>query len=280
MTVKTRATILSEAAANINDNNIGDVTPADVRQRVVDLADSYAVLAEDLGKGTGVALAGTMSFGVGSLFHITAGTGPITDVDFANPWDGREAVLVADVAFTLTYNATTLRVPGAASLSVAIGDVLFIVQDSGDNVIVTDHVKAAGLTKSDVGLSNVDNTSNATERAAAATLSNKRISPRVNTIASSATPTTNTDNYDIVDITALAAAITSMSSGLTGTPTIGDILVFQIKDNGAARAITWGASFTAKGVALPTTTVLSKLLTVSFMWNGSNWGCVGSAQEV
>lgn len=111
------------------------------------------------------------------------------------------------------------------------------------------------------------------------TLTNKRITPRVTTITSSATPTVNTDNTDIVNITALAAAITSMTTNLSGTPGIGDILVYQIKDNGTARAITWGASFAAKGVALPTTTVISKLLTVSFMWNGSNWGCVGSAQE-
>lgn len=104
--------------------------------------------------------------------------------------------------------------------------------------------------------------------------------PRVNTITSSATPTTNTDNYDIVNITALAAAITSMTTNLSGTPTVGQVLIFQIKDNGTARAISWGASFTAKGVALPTTTVISKMLTVAFMWNGATWGCVGSAQEV
>src|SRR5215813_10564180 len=44
------------------------------------------------------------------------------------------------------------------------------------------------------------------------TLTNKRITPRVTTITSSATPTINTDNCDAVTITALAAAITSMTS--------------------------------------------------------------------
>ena len=112
------------------------------------------------------------------------------------------------------------------------------------------------------------------------TLTNKRITPRVTTITSSGTPTINTNNCDIVNITALAAAITSMTTNLTGTASIGDVLIFQIKDNGTARAITWGASFTAKGVALPTTTVISKLLTVAFLWNGTDWGCIGSAQEV
>jgi hypothetical protein len=116
-------------------------------------------------------------------------------------------------------------------------------------------------------------------RSTTETLTNKRLTPRVTTITSSGTPTVNTDNCDFVNITAQAAAITSMTTNLSGTPTIGDALIFQIKDNGTARAITWGASFTAKGVALPTTTVISKLLTVAFLWNGSNWGCVGSAQE-
>ncbi len=113
------------------------------------------------------------------------------------------------------------------------------------------------------------------------TLTNKRVTPRVTTITSSATPTVNTDNCDCVTITALAAAITSMTSGLSGTPTNFDKLIFRIKDDGTARAITWGASFVAKGVALPTTTVISKLLTVGFIYDtvAATWGCVASAQE-
>jgi hypothetical protein len=111
------------------------------------------------------------------------------------------------------------------------------------------------------------------------TLTNKRVTPRVTSITSSATPTVNTDNCDAVDITALAAAITSMTTNLSGTPSNFDKLIFRIKDDGTARAITWGASFSANGVALPTTTVISKLLTVGFIWNGSTWGCVASSQE-
>lgn len=108
-----------------------------------------------------------------------------------------------------------------------------------------------------------------------------RITPRITTITSSATPTINTDNCDAVTITALAAAITSMTSGLSGTPNNFDKLIIRIKDNGTARAITWGASFEAKGVALPTTTVISKVLTVGFLYDTvtAKWGCVASAQE-
>jgi hypothetical protein len=111
------------------------------------------------------------------------------------------------------------------------------------------------------------------------TLTNKRVTPRVSTEVSSATPTINTDNVDAHSITALAVAITSMTTNLSGTPTDFQKLTIRIKDDGTARAIAWGASFVANGVALPTTTVISKLLTVGFIWNGATWGCVASAQE-
>jgi hypothetical protein len=115
------------------------------------------------------------------------------------------------------------------------------------------------------------------------TLTNKRVTPRVGSTTSSATPTINTDDVDAYSITALAAAITSFTTNLSGTPTNHQKLIIRIKDDGTARAITWGASFVAGGVALPTTTVLSKILTVGFIHNSDNalnkWQCVASAQE-
>lgn len=140
---------------------------------------------------------------------------------------------------------------------------------------------ALALVKADVGLGNVDNTSNATERAAVATLTNKRITQRVVAVASSATPVVNSDDTDIAEIASLAVAVTSMSSSLTGTPTNGQKLLFRIKDNGSARAITWGAAFEAVGVALPTTTVASKRMTVGFIYDTttSKWGCVAVVIE-
>lgn len=113
------------------------------------------------------------------------------------------------------------------------------------------------------------------------TLTNKRITKRVTTITSNANPTINTDNCDVVDITAQAAAIASMTTNLSGTPTNFQTLVIRLKDDGTARAITWGTSYEARGVALPTTTVLSKVLTIGFIYDTttSKWGCVASAQE-
>lgn len=103
----------------------------------------------------------------------------------------------------------------------------------------------------------------------------------VTTITSSATPAINTNVCEVVTITSLATAITSMTTSLTGTPANFDRLVIRIKDNGTARAIAWGASFVQGGVALPTTTVASKVLTVGFIYDSvkTAWSCVAVAQE-
>lgn len=110
-------------------------------------------------------------------------------------------------------------------------------------------------------------------------LTNKRITRRTVTTTQSATPAINTDNTDVSNITGLAQAITSFTTNLTGTPGNGDLLEIRITDNGTARAITWGASFVATTVALPTTTVISTMLRVGFEWNSttSKWECIAVA---
>lgn len=108
-----------------------------------------------------------------------------------------------------------------------------------------------------------------------------RLKPRTTTETSSATPTINTDNTDIHTITALAAAITSFTTNLSGTPVNGQKLMVRIKDDGTARAITWGASFASRGATLPTTTVLGKYTYVGLIYNSTAavWDCVAVAEE-
>lgn len=113
------------------------------------------------------------------------------------------------------------------------------------------------------------------------TLTNKRVTPRVGTTTSSATPTINTDNVDAYSITALAADITSFTTNLSGTPTDFQVLTIRIKDNGTERAITWGNKFESRGANLPGWTVATKVLTVQFIYDTvtAKWGCVLNAQE-
>jgi hypothetical protein len=115
--------------------------------------------------------------------------------------------------------------------------------------------------------------------AATQTLTNKRVTPRVLTsTANSGTPTLNTNDYDMMVITGQSATITSFTTNLTGTPTSGQKLWISITGT-VAVALTFGASFEASTVALPTTTVTTNRLDIGFVWNAttSKWRCVATA---
>lgn len=113
----------------------------------------------------------------------------------------------------------------------------------------------------------------------AATITNKRITKRVSALAAnSATPAINTDTTDVVHITAQTVAITSFTSGLTGTPVDGDQLRISVTGTTSV-ALTFGASFEASTIALPTTTSGTTRLDIGFYWNTetSKWRCIGAA---
>ena len=140
------------------------------------------------------------------------------------------------------------------------------------------HATDTTLTRSAAGVLAVEGVDQV-NLSTAQTLTNKRITPRIGSTASSATPAINTDSYDQFNITALATAITSMTTSLTGTPTDGQKLMVRIKDNGTAQTIAWGASFVASGAApLPTTTVISKTHLVGFIYDSvaTKWVCVAA----
>ena len=131
-------------------------------------------------------------------------------------------------------------------------------------------------TTTDAGATNLLVAGNIT---ASGNINSTRINPRVlASTANSATPTLNTDNYDMMVITGQTVAITSFTTNLTGTPVNGQKLWIAITGTGAI-AITWGASFEASTVALPTTTVTTARLDVGFVWNvaTSKWRCVATA---
>ncbi len=71
----------------------------------------------------------------------------------------------------------------------------------------------------------------------AQTLTNKRITPRIYSTATTATLSPNVDNYDIFEITALAGNLTI--NDFSGTPTNGQRAMIRIKDNGTSRMLTW-----------------------------------------
>lgn len=108
------------------------------------------------------------------------------------------------------------------------------------------------------------------------TLTNKRITPRVGSTTSSATPSIDTDSYDIYRITALAAAITSIT--FTGTPTHGQKLILEITGT-ATRALTPGSSVENSSIAFPSTTNGTNMLMIGLSYNSatSKWRTIAVA---
>ena len=135
------------------------------------------------------------------------------------------------------------------------------------------------LDKSAVGLGNVDNTSDSTKNSATVTLTNKRLTPRVKSVTSSATVTPSADNDDAVKITAQAAALTLANP--TGTPTAMQCIIIRIKDNGTARAISYDTLYRAVGITLPTTTVINKTTYLGLIYNSDDtkWDVIGVSTE-
>ena len=118
------------------------------------------------------------------------------------------------------------------------------------------------LTPSDIGSPSGSGTSSGTN-----TGDQTFITPRVQTVTSSATVTPTSTN-DIVRITAQAEALTLANP--TGTFLEGQSLIIRIKDNGIARTIGYGSDYRAIGVTLPTTTVANKTTYLGCIWNATD----------
>jgi len=104
------------------------------------------------------------------------------------------------------------------------------------------------------------------------------LNPRVQTVTSSATVTPVSTN-DLVIITAQAVGLTLANP--TGTFAEGQSLMIRIKDNGTARAITFGTNYRAIGITLPSTTVISKTMYLGIIYNSTDgkWDILGLNQQ-
>lgn len=103
---------------------------------------------------------------------------------------------------------------------------------------------------------------------------------RVQSVVSAATVTPNADTDDGVKITAQAEAL--ILANPSGTPTEMQGIVIRIKDNGTARAITYGDKYRVIGTTLPTTTVINKTIYIAILYNltDEEWDVIGVREEV
>lgn len=238
-----------------------------------------------------------------TYFDTLYGAGTVTSVSVttANGVSGSVATATTTPAITLTLGAITpttvngVTFSGSATPTLAVtGTTAVSGTNTGDQTTISGNAGSAtvlqtartiagvsfnGSANISIASTNLSDTASIALLASTQTLTNKRITRRVVTTTQSATPTINTDNTDVAYITGLAQAVTSFTTNLSGTPVNGDMLIIDITDNGTGRALTFGTSFEASTVALPTTTVASTKLTIGFRWNiaTSKWTCVAVA---
>ena len=114
------------------------------------------------------------------------------------------------------------------------------------------------------------------------TLTNKRITARIQTVASASTITPTGDTADEYTVTALAVPATIAAP--SGTPTDGQRLILRFKDNGTGRALTWtttSGAYRAVGITLPTTTTASKVTYVGCIYNAQDtyWDAIATVTQ-
>lgn len=216
----------------------------------------------------------------------------ISELTDAAALSGDELLELSRPSPTVTMTATTISAAatddslndsaaGFVAADFAVGDSVR-VQGFADGTNNVFSARIAALTASKMELAGV---SLANESAGASIIITKwesvqspinglvNSSLSVQTVISSATVTPLSTN-DLVEITAQAAALTVANP--SGSPANGWGLTIRVKDNGTARAITWGSDYRAIGVTLPNTTVAGKQHYVGAIYNStaSKWDVV------
>ncbi|RLP21987.1 DUF1565 domain-containing protein [Mesorhizobium sp. YM1C-6-2] len=133
MTIRTRAQLNADADTYINDNTTGDVTAADVRQRVKDLADSAAFLTEIREK-----LTANRTIYVSTSGNDSTGDGT-SGAPFATIQRAVNVVAAIDMAgFTATISVGAGTYNEAVQLKSLVGGFCVIVGDEStpSNVII------------------------------------------------------------------------------------------------------------------------------------------------
>ena len=191
---------------------------------------------------------------------------------------------------TLSFGTTGLTPNSATSGAITVAGILSAanggtgVANNAASTITISGSFGTTLTVSGTTAVTLPTTGTLATLAGTETLTNKRISPRVNVLTTTTSPWAwNSDSYDEQCITALANALTINADA--GTPTNGQKAIFRLKDNGTAQALTWTTgssnSFRVVGITLPTTTVANKTIYVGCIYNStdSRWDAVATTTE-
>lgn len=235
-------------------NAVSGTNTGDNATNTTSNAYADAKVANDLTASTTVAPSKTaVNTALADKADLVAGKVPaaqlpsyVDDVEeYANlaafPVTGETGKIYVAIDTNLTYRWTG-SVYSVLDPSLALGETSTTAYRGDRGKTAYDHSQLTtgnphAVTKSDVGLGNVDNTSNATERDAARTLTNARVTPRYSEENSNVAPSINTDNVDDHIILAQAADMTGSGITWTGTPTRNQRLGISITPTGGVRQL-------------------------------------------
>lgn len=200
---------------------------------------------------------------LGSGVVVTVGGGSGIDVDDTDPENPVVNLGATTLASLLLADSSVQSISAGAGVDVDNTDPLNpIISATGGGS--GDVVGPASSVDSHIAL--FDGTTGKLLKDGGKTIADLR-TPAIQSVTS-ATTVTPSFGDDLVKITAQATALTLANP--SGTPIPGLGLVIRIKDNGTARAITYGTQYRAIGVTLPTTTVISKTLYLAMIWNSDD----------
>jgi len=213
---------------------------------------TYMRMALLVSNGSGIT-SYTDSRPIGGLGGGSGGSGTVTSVGFS--WSAK----LTDI---LSIGGTPVTTSGTLAADA--------VDPGADRIVFWDD-SASKLTYLTLG-ANLSITGTTLDAAGASR------TPAIQSVTSAST-VTPTFSDDMVKVTALAAAMNLANP--TGTPIDGLGMVIRIKDNGTARALTYGTQYRAIGVTLPTTTVISKTLYMAMIYNSDDtkWDVIAVGQE-
>lgn len=147
----TRSQLSSDSSTLFPDNTSQLISPADLRDWLTSGIDSF-VTQKDVStlenaiyeaKGSSLSAAATVNLAsaTGNYIHII---GAATISSFGTVSAGAKFLLVFDGICTLTYNATSLIIPGSANKTTAAGDACLIVSEGSGNWKIAGYFSISG----------------------------------------------------------------------------------------------------------------------------------------
>jgi len=146
-----RANLITESATLFPDNNTQEISPADLRSWLADGTASFVTQKDKStlenaifeAKGTTLASAATVDLNTATGNYLQI-SGTATINSFGTCPSGARFILMFQGIATLTYNATSLIIPGLANKTTAAGDCCMIVSEGSGNWRIVGYFAISG----------------------------------------------------------------------------------------------------------------------------------------